>query len=596
MRIDHRPVSMERHDRTVDPDVNDRRAGRMTGRVGGFLLVVLVAAAVGAVPATAASQLAFTSTPPAIANHTSATFEFHGSSASAAFTCALDAAAASSCTSPDTVTGLSEGSHTFSVHETGAAAIPPISYAWTVDLTSPTTVITGQPPALTNSQTAVFTFTSPDLSATFQCSLNGSAAAPCTSPVVYSGLADATRSLLIQAVDPAGNVDLLSHPISWTVDATPPDTTLQNPGNIVAQDGPEFQFASTEPGSTFQCALDNQAFQACSSGGSVFVQHSGHHVFQVRAVDHAGNVDPTPASYAWTADVTPPKRPTVAIFPAPAAPRAHGAAARPAPTPQKAPTISVNETSPVAKLLGTARFSLTTKLHAQWSSDSSAKSFDVTVTVDDQLSTGFDATGDSVGRVRDYKRTKREALALTVARGTEACVTVDARDAVGNTSRSRTECTTIPASVRHHDQNSLEVRDEPLTAVPEVKDAKAFGGVYVELGGANKTEISQDIFGLDGFVSPDHTALIAQRCPTCGTVEFDYHVVNFDGFKEFESKPVKLATVNLTSAGHSGDFPLTNVALHWSRIPFTGYKMDASYLVIRAVTGRPRVAAVGFSR
>lgn len=33
----------------------------------------------------------------------------------------------------------------------------------------------------------------------------------------------------------------------------------------------------------------------------------GEHVFEVQATDAAGNSDPTPASYTWTVDATPPE-------------------------------------------------------------------------------------------------------------------------------------------------------------------------------------------------------------------------------------------------------------------------------------------------
>jgi hypothetical protein len=110
------------------------------------------------------------------------------------------------------------------------------------------------------------------------------------------------------AVDPAGNVDTQAQPIIWTVDTTPPDTTLANPGKLVANDVAVFQFTSSEPGSTFECSFRNKAFGAGTSPDAVDVPGSGAQVFKVRAVDTAGNVDPTPAVHSWTSDLTPPKR------------------------------------------------------------------------------------------------------------------------------------------------------------------------------------------------------------------------------------------------------------------------------------------------
>ena len=83
-------------------------------------------------------------------------------------------------------------------------------------------------------------------------------------------------------------------------DTTPPDTTITgmptNPSNVA---NPTFTFTSTEAGSTFQCSLDGAPFSACSSPTTVTVAN-GVHTFQVRAIDPAGNVDPTPASFTWT--------------------------------------------------------------------------------------------------------------------------------------------------------------------------------------------------------------------------------------------------------------------------------------------------------
>jgi hypothetical protein len=159
---------------------------------------------------------------------------------------------------------------------------------------------------------------------------------------------------LIEAVDPAGNVDPTAQPIVWTVDSTPPDTTLANPGNVVAKDFVAFTFTSTEAGSTFQCAFGNAPFAACTSPDVVDVPGSGAHAFKVRAIDGAGNIDPTPAVYRWTSDLTPPKRPKVTIFEDPVA----GASAfTPVPVATRNPGLGLTFTNPLAKLLSTPTFS-----------------------------------------------------------------------------------------------------------------------------------------------------------------------------------------------------------------------------------------------
>lgn len=82
------------------------------------------------------------------------------------------------------------------------------------------------------------------------------------------------------------------------VDTVPPDTVITTAANIFGQNFFGHQatmaFSSPEGGVTFQCRLDTAAFAPCASGASFYLP-SGKHEFYVRAVDAAGNVDPTPA-------------------------------------------------------------------------------------------------------------------------------------------------------------------------------------------------------------------------------------------------------------------------------------------------------------
>ena len=86
-----------------------------------------------------------------------------------------------------------------------------------------------------------------------------------------------------------------------TADTTAPQTTITaGPSGSTSDSTPTFEFSSNEAGSTFACRIDAAAFTNCSSPHTTAALSAGAHTFEVRARDAAGNVDPTPASRAFT--------------------------------------------------------------------------------------------------------------------------------------------------------------------------------------------------------------------------------------------------------------------------------------------------------
>src|SRR5204863_1071450 len=70
-----------------------------------------------------------------------------------------------------------------------------------------------------------------------------------------------------------------------------------------------FGFTGTVSGSGidhFECDLDGGGFPACASIVTYTVPTVRSRTLQVRAVDKAGNTDPSPASFSWLVDTTPP--------------------------------------------------------------------------------------------------------------------------------------------------------------------------------------------------------------------------------------------------------------------------------------------------
>ena len=243
-------------------------------------------------------------------NSSAATFGFSASE-QAAFECSLDGAPFAPCSSVQSYEGLAEGAHTFAVRAVDVVGnVDPTAaiHGWRIDQTAPETTIDGGPPDPTNQVSASFGLASDETGSSFECSLDGGAFAPCGSPAAYPNLAPGRHTFEVRATDAAGNTDATPAARSWTIDVAPPDTAvLMGPADPTNSTSASFALSADEPGSTFECRLDAGSFAACSSPATYEGLGEGGHALDVRAVDAAGNADPSPARWSWTIDVTPPQ-------------------------------------------------------------------------------------------------------------------------------------------------------------------------------------------------------------------------------------------------------------------------------------------------
>ncbi len=179
------------------------------------------------------------------------------------------------------------------------------------------TFIGSGPSGLTNDPTPTWTFSSNYANATFSCALDGGSFAPCSSPYTAPPLTDGLHSLTVRAYAPSReSSDKTPATSSFVVDASPPNTTITaGPSGTTGQMMPTFQFASSEPGSSFQCRLDGGSFSTCSSPLTTAALPPGSHVFEVRAIDQAGNTDPTPAARQFAVDTSVPAPPVDRVPP-----------------------------------------------------------------------------------------------------------------------------------------------------------------------------------------------------------------------------------------------------------------------------------------
>ena len=97
----------------------------------------------------------------------------------------------------------------------------------------PDTTITSGPPAISNTNSAQFTFTSNPAGATFQCKVDGGSFNPCGSPYSIGGLADGPHTFQVRAINTAGVTDPTPATWSWTIILNRPPTANAGPDQSV---------------------------------------------------------------------------------------------------------------------------------------------------------------------------------------------------------------------------------------------------------------------------------------------------------------------------------------------------------------------------
>jgi sugar lactone lactonase YvrE len=205
---------------------------------------------------------------------------------------------------------LAEGDYIARVRARDAAGNvdpTPATHQWTVDLTAPDTTVTSTTGATSNSSSATFTLAASEAGSTFEASLDGGAYAAVTSPWAVNALADGAHTISVRAVDSVTNKDPTPAAFQWTVDRTPPDTTITSTPSAKSNSASAtFTLANSDAGGTFEASLDGGAYTVTTSPLMLTALADGAHTISVQAIDAAANPDPTPATFTWQIDTIAP--------------------------------------------------------------------------------------------------------------------------------------------------------------------------------------------------------------------------------------------------------------------------------------------------
>ncbi|HEV7563665.1 MAG TPA: S8 family serine peptidase [Solirubrobacterales bacterium] len=166
----------------------------------------------------------------------------------------------------------------------------------------PTIAFTAAPQALSRERRPTIQFTA-NRPVAFGCSLDGALPQPCASPyTVPAPLADGKHGFAVTGTDVGGRVGV-SPTVSFTIDTRAPRTKIaKHPPKLVRTRNRRarvvFRFRSSESPAAFICKVDHDLLRPCGRRLALRLL-PGRHRVRVRAKDPAGNVDSTPAVFAF---------------------------------------------------------------------------------------------------------------------------------------------------------------------------------------------------------------------------------------------------------------------------------------------------------
>ncbi len=269
----------------------------------------------------AALDTFITSAPAPLTNVSSASLTLASSRPGASFECSLNGAAFTPCSSPVSFSGLQDGPFELRARARDGAELDatPARAQWQVDTVAPAAPAFAAPQPSEQIATGTPTFrgtAEPGSAVTVW--VDGVSAGNATADAsgvftltLSAPLSLGAHSVWASATDGAGNAGPASAPIAFTVDPNALDTlVVSGPAPLVAQSSATFTLAASQPGATFECALDGAAFDACATPLVLSLLGDGAHALDVRAVVGA-SVDPTPARWEWRVDTTAPAAPVL---------------------------------------------------------------------------------------------------------------------------------------------------------------------------------------------------------------------------------------------------------------------------------------------
>ncbi|MFH1729817.1 MAG: SBBP repeat-containing protein [Pseudomonadota bacterium] len=244
--------------------------------------------------------------PALITNSTTAEFEFSCDAFECSFRCGIDGESVTSCVSPLELDDLEDGEHTFGIYAVdyyGNFEEEGVGYTWVVDTTEPYTFITTNPDlydSVNNFELSSDEDIYDGADLTYEYKIDDGPYQECSSTLNLTGITEGSHTIYVRSYDAAGNYDESPATYTWTYDATNPTTIIDsypnNPDNTAT-----FTFEADEE-VTYECKIDSEAYEACTSPKTYSSLSQASHTFYVRGTDLAGNVEETPQSYTWVYD------------------------------------------------------------------------------------------------------------------------------------------------------------------------------------------------------------------------------------------------------------------------------------------------------